>query len=324
MDEEQGKYQEAIANLDKKRRFRFYLAGVAAVLVGSFAAARWRMRVLGQPDALPIASGASASYVLLGGTFRLEREWGKDRLGVYYGAVDVKKGGPVIVWLLREDAGFSPAGAKAAAAAAQRAATVRHPGIAGIRAILQEDDRLCLVLDAMEGSPLNALLGEGKRASLATAVGLVSQASAALNAAHAARVLHGRLRPADITLAEDGKAKVHMLGVPQEEAEAYMAPEQAGGALLPASDVFALAACTYEFLVGVAAFPGPEHGEQKRRMLCTPPSVAVPGLPKALDEVFRKAFFPDPAQRYRSCGEFASGLEGVWSKEKRKRSGREA
>ena len=76
--------------------------------------------------------------------------------------------------------------------------------------------------------------------------------------------------------------------------------------------------------MGVAAFPGPDHGEQKRRMICTPPSVAVPGLPKALDEVFRRAFFPDPAQRYRSCPEFASALEAVWSKEKRKRSGREA
>ena len=317
-------YQRALDSLKKRQNLLLWLGGAVGVLIALFSLGRWRMRVLGQPDALPVASGASASYVLLGGTFRLEREWGKDRLGVYYGAVDVKKGEPVIVWLLREDAGFTPAGAKAAAAAAQRAATVRHPGIEGIRAILQEDDRLCLVLDAMEGSPLNALLGEGKRASLATAVGLVSQASAALNAAHAGRVLHGRLRPADITLSEDGKAKVHMLGVPQEGAEEYMAPEQAGGALLPASDVFALAACAYEFLVGVAAFPGPDHGEQKRRMLCTPPSVAVAGLPKALDEVFRRAFFPDPAQRYRSCPEFASALEAVWSKEKRKRSGREA
>lgn len=323
-NQEEEEYRTAVDSLKKKEDLLLYLGGGIGVLIVLFSIGRWRMRVLGQPDALPAASGAFASYVLLGGTFRLDREWGKDRLGVYYGAVDVKKGGPVTVWLLREDAGFSPAAAKAAAGAAQMAAEVRHPGIAGIIAILQEDDRLCLVLDPMEGSPLSAFLAEGKRASLATAVEVVSQASAALHAAHGRRVLHGRLRPADIAVSQDGRSKVHLLGVPQEEAAAYMAPEQAAGALLPASDVFSLAACAYEFLTGAPAFPGPDHGEQKRRMLCVPPSQAAPGLPKPLDEVFRRAFFPDPAQRYRSCVEFASALEAVWSKEKRKRSGREA
>ncbi|MEK9145175.1 MAG: hypothetical protein AAB339_06155, partial [Elusimicrobiota bacterium] len=217
-----------------------------------------------------------------------------------------------------------PAAASAAAAAARKAGSARHPGLAAIRSILQEDDRVCLVLDAMEGSPVSALIGEGKRASPAAAVELVSQAAAALGAAHARGVAHGRLRPSCLAFDGQGKVRVDMLGVPQEEAAAYMAPEQAAGALLPASDVFSLAACAYEFLVGTPAFPGPDHGEQKRRMRFAPLSQAAAGAPKAFDEVFRRAFFPDPAQRYPSCGKFASALETVWAKEKRKRSGRDA
>ncbi|MEK7742790.1 MAG: hypothetical protein AAB578_00240, partial [Elusimicrobiota bacterium] len=164
--EDEVEYERTLRNWRLRRNLYAGLGAAAFLIAVFFVFGRLHMRVLAQPQTLPVVSGASASYVLLGGAYRLERELGKDRLGVCYAAVDVKKGEPVIVWLLREDAGFTPAGAKAAAAAAQRAAAVRHPGIAGIRAILQEDDRLCLVLDAMEGSPLNSLLGEGKRASL--------------------------------------------------------------------------------------------------------------------------------------------------------------
>ncbi|MEK7745101.1 MAG: hypothetical protein AAB576_00355, partial [Elusimicrobiota bacterium] len=97
---EEEEYQGALDSLKKRQNLLLWLGGAVGVLIALFSLGRWRMRVLGQSDALPAASGASASYVLLGGTFRLEREWGKDRLGVYYGAVGVKKGGPVIVWLL--------------------------------------------------------------------------------------------------------------------------------------------------------------------------------------------------------------------------------
>ena len=316
--DEEAEYGKAMKGARRRRQMLMTLAGVLLAIAGMSAWTRWRTRVLTEPVALPHHKATGSSYILLAGDFRLESEWGRDRLGIAYGATDVRNKRPVSVWLLREDSGMSAAGVKAAAAAADRAGQVRHPGLARVLSVLFEDDRLCLVLEPPSGRPLSVFLRDGRKNSLSSVAEVFSHIAAALDFAHSRGVVHGGLRLSTIALASDGKVQVLGLGVPQEESAAHMAPEQLAGGPLPASDQFSLCVCAYELLTGSPPYPGPDHAEQKRRMLYLPPSQVVAGLPKALDEALRKGLTPDPAGRYRSCGEFAAALEPVLARRRDK------
>ncbi|MEQ1919733.1 MAG: serine/threonine protein kinase, partial [Elusimicrobiota bacterium] len=84
----------------------------------------------------------------------------------------------------------------------------------------------------------------------------------------------------------------------------YMPPEQAMGAVVKESDVFALGVTLYELLTGALPFKGPGEMSDKLEGIFVSPSVLVPDLGQAIDEVVRKALSPRPEDRYHRCGEF--------------------
>jgi eukaryotic-like serine/threonine-protein kinase len=128
---------------------------------------------------------------------------------------------------------------------------------------------------------------------------------------------HGRVKVMDFGIAR--AAKDVMTRVPMTNTivgtPPYMAPEQEQGQVRKESDVYALAVCAYELLCGRLPFPGVGAGMlmNKINMSYVPPSKMADHLPAPLDEVFAKAFQPDPEKRYRAAGEFAGALEAALS-----------
>ena len=84
---------------------------------------------------------------------------------------------------------------------------------------------------------------------------------------------------------------------------AYMAPEQRQGKADARSDVWGLGVTFYELLTGRQAHPDP--GSSARP---APRRAVVPGLPRDLDAICRKATRPDPSQRYATAGDLRDDL----------------
>lgn len=195
----------------------------------------------------------------------------------------------------------------------ERARRLDHPGLAQIGAVGEADGGVYLLREWVEGVPLSRL---GQLPAPA-ALGLVRQLAAALAAVHREGLFHGRVKPENVIVEADGRARLVDLGVaavagaaPSASAgERTVAPEQraaagttagtggdAGGAGDARSDVYALGVLLHRLALG--RWPGEAAAE-------------AAAAPKGLDRVLERATAEEPDRRHADAGELAAALEDV-------------
>ena len=129
---------------------------------------------------------------------------------------------------------------------------------------------LYIAMRFVEGTDLRALIARGGPLDPALAVGIVTQAAAALDAAHAAGLVHRDVKPANLLISGAGHAYLTDFGLAKRGSSQsgitqtgmfvgtldYIAPEQLQGQPLDArADVYALACVLYHSLTGQVPFP---------------------------------------------------------------------
>ncbi len=205
---------------------------------------------------------------------------------------------------------------------ARRAASVTHPNVVTVFDEGQEGADAYIVMEYVRGKSLRELIAERGPLPPHEASRLVAQIAAALDAAHAAGVLHLDVKPANVIVNEAGTAKLADFGVATAahgEAERelvgtarYVAPERIEGqAPTPRSDVYGLGLVAYELLAGRPAFQGVETDDLLRlRLESAAPSLrsARIGISPELDRVVANALERDPRDRIASAGQFASAF----------------
>jgi len=150
-------------------------------------------------------------------------------------------------------------------------ASVDHPNVARVLALGEDEGRLFLAMERIEGRSIKELLAEFRRergrVPLAAALEVVRQAALGLGAAHDAGAIHRDVAPGNLMLARSGVVKVIDFGLarsPHGERTAagiikgtprYFSPEQARGGKLDArTDVFSLGLVLYEVLTSEQAY----------------------------------------------------------------------
>ena len=151
-------------------------------------------------------------------------------------------------------------------------------------------------------------------------------AASALDAAHAADVVHRDVKPANMLLDDGGRLAIADFGIARLALEdqltatgtvlgtaAYISPEQAvGDPATAASDRYALAVVAYELLTGTRPFEAENFAAQARAHVeddPEPASARNPDLPAAVDAVLARGLSKDPADRYPSSGELVDHLD---------------
>jgi serine/threonine protein kinase len=178
---------------------------------------------------------------------------------------------------------------------------LNHPAIRRVREVVDDEQwGPVLVMDLVRGRPLSALL-EAHELPSALALLVLEQAAAALDYAHAAGVLHGDLKPANVLVdAASGQAWLTDFGI-AERALHYLAPEVVqGGPRTAAADRYSLAAIAFTALVGSPVFPKPTDAAVLAAHLNEPPPFASrrrPELPAALDPVLAVGLAKEPTRR---------------------------
>jgi DNA-binding beta-propeller fold protein YncE/tRNA A-37 threonylcarbamoyl transferase component Bud32 len=185
----------------------------------------------------------------------------------------------------------------------QLAARLDHPAVVPVFDAREEDGELIVAMRLIEGGDLKKRIESSGPLPPAEAVALLDQIAGALDAAHAAGIVHRDVKPHNIML-EGERAYLTDFGLAKALGDSgvlsgasivgtveYMSPEQWRGEQIgPPADVYSLGCVLYEALTGVVPYAR-QAGE------------AEPEMPKGLDGVIERAVAKDPAERYASAGE---------------------
>lgn len=174
-----------------------------------------------------------------------------------------------------------------------------------------------LVMEYFEGGSLEQVLKRG-RPETADALRWLDHAARALDAGHAAGVVHRDVKPGNLLLDSRGEVHVVDFGVASAAGldsltqtgmvlgtAGYLAPEQAQGQrATPATDRYALAIVAWELLTGRRPFESDSPTAEAMAHVNAP----VPSISPELDPVFRRALAKDPRERYPSAAAFVADL----------------
>ena len=268
---------------------------------------------------------------LMAGEYRLGRKLGEGGFGAVYEAIHPLLKRRAAVKVLHRIAGSDSEAVLRFVAEARAVNQIRNRHIIDIFSFGKlPDGRHFYVMDLLEGEPLDRYIAREGRCSVETAVQLLRPIAEALDAAHAAGVVHRDLKPQNIYLIWDstgetvpklldfgmakllGESPVHTVSGTPLGTPHYMSPEQARGDQVDGrSDVYALGVLCYELLTGTLPMTGDNTiGVLMAHIIQapTPPSEVCAAVSAQLDAPILRMLEKKPEQRPASASEALAEL----------------
>jgi len=245
---------------------------------------------------------------------------GEGGMGVVYKARDPRLQRTVALKVLPAHHSSDPVRRARLLREARAAAALNHPHIVTVHDIASEGDTDFIVMEHVSGRPLGKLIPE-RGLPLAEALRIGTQVADALAAAHAAGVVHRDMKPSNVVIAADGRAKVLDFGLATLASEddrgaaerltregaivgtiTYMSPEQSVGQPADArSDMFSFGLVLYEMLAGSPPFKArstAEHFHMLNYSIPPPLRTVRPAVPEALEQVVSRMLARRPEDRF--------------------------
>jgi serine/threonine-protein kinase len=210
---------------------------------------------------------------------------------------------------------------------ARSVAQLSHPNIVTVIDRGEQDGRQFIVFECVDGENLKALIEREGPLPERQALELTLQIAQGLSFAHAHGLVHRDVKPQNVLLDDDGRAKVTDFGIARPldvqggltqtgtvmGTSDYIAPEQARGAKASVhTDVYSLGAVLYELLTGEVPYPGDNFVAVAMRHINQPvPSVLErrPDVSPRVDAAVQRAMAKDPRDRFESMDAFAAELQ---------------
>ena len=262
--------------------------------------------------------------------YRLEQQIGAGGMAVVYRAVDERLGRRVALKILAPALAADEAFRQRFIRESRAAAAVDDPHIIPVYEAGEADGVLFIAMRFVPGGDVRTLVRQHGLIAPARAVEIISAVASALDAAHAAGLVHRDVKPANmlidarpdrpdhVYLSDFGLSKGAMsssgltgTGLFLGTAD-YAAPEQIDGRAVDGrTDQYARACAAFELLAGAPPFQRDQATATIWAQMSEPPPplrARRPEIPAAVDQVFAAALAKAPESRYRCCRDFAYAL----------------
>jgi serine/threonine-protein kinase len=257
---------------------------------------------------------------------------GRGGMGVVYQVTDMRLNRVAALKVIAPALSADPDFRRRFERESQLAASVRQENVVTIFQAGESDGLLFVTMELVNGSDLRELITQRGRLDLGTASAIVGQTAAALDAAHAAGLVHRDVKPANI-LIQGGAGPLHVyltdFGLTKRTSSQsgitktglfvgtidYAAPEQIKGWPVDArADVYALGCVLFELVAGQPPFRRENEYATMYAHTSEPPpalSSVAAGISPALDAAVARALAKEPGGRFPSAGDFARAVSAA-------------
>ena len=265
------------------------------------------------------------SGLTFGGRYQLSSRVAIGGMGEVWQATDLVIGRTVAIKILKDEYLGDPGFLERFRAEARHAALVNHEGIANVFDYGEEDGSAFLVMELVPGEALSAIIERERVLATDRVLDIVAQTAMALQAAHAAGLVHRDIKPGNLLITPDGRVKITDFGIARIADQVpltatgqvmgtvqYLSPEQASGhPASPSTDVYSLGIVAYEMLAGRRPFTG----ESQVAIAMAQINETPPELPSSVAEPVRNLVYSSlakkPADRPASAAHFARAAQSL-------------
>lgn len=265
---------------------------------------------------------------LYGGRYEIEEKIGAGGMAIVYKAKDTLLNRTVAIKVLREQYASDDGFIRRFRREAQSAASLSHQNIVSIYDVGKDGQEDYIVMEYVKGQTLKDIISNQAPLPAEKAIYIIRQIGEALAHAHANHIIHRDIKPLNILISTDGRAKVTDFGIARAASAAtlthtgdivgsvhYLSPEQAQGAQTTVqSDIYSLGIILYELITGKVPYNGDtpitialKHIQEEPEL----PGKIISGVSAELDTVIMKALAKSLEDRYKSATEFLGDLERI-------------
>ena len=249
--------------------------------------------------------------VTFGGRYELSSRIAIGGMGEVWEATDHVIGRTVAIKILKDEYMGDPGFLERFRAEARHAALVNHEGIASVFDYGEENGSAYLVMELVPGEALSTRLERDRALPADTVLDFISQTASALQAAHAAGLVHRDIKPGNLLITPDGRVKITDFGIARIADQVpltatgqvmgtvqYLSPEQASGhPASPATDIYSLGIVAYECLAGKRPFTGESQVAIAMAQINDTPPPLSERLPAAVRQLVMSMIAKKPDER---------------------------
>ncbi|TFG37390.1 MAG: PEGA domain-containing protein [Desulfobacterales bacterium] len=272
------------------------------------------------------------------GRYEVVEELGKGSMGVVYKAHDPHIDRHVALKVLRQERMSSENYVRRFLKEAKAIGRLSHPGIVSVYDIGQDQGSIYIAMELLQGLSLQEVIRQ-KKLNIEQIIDLISQVGEALDYLHRSGIIHRDIKPTNIIITPEGRAKITDFGIARiEDTSAhqqtqigeilgtpeYMSPEQVEGKPVDnRSDLYSLGVILYELMAGRRPFKGDHIVVLFHAIIQeTPvePAKINQAIPAELSRLVMKSISKSPADRFPSGAEMAARLKESLAKPDRQPS----